>query len=113
MTRTRTIWLALFAAVAVLVAYQTVVSAAEQSAQFIAAADVPTVAPGEDVLAGVAVVPLRVRSHHYRRAAFGESWTDDNDAPGGHNGCDTRFLGGFGVLSETLREVPFTPRTFR
>ncbi|WP_060999599.1 MULTISPECIES: HNH endonuclease family protein [Mycolicibacterium] len=90
MTRARTIWLALFAAVSVLVAYQTVVSAAEQSAQFIAAADVPTVAPGEDVLAGVAVVPLRVRSHDYRRAAFGESWTDDNDAPGGHNGCDTR-----------------------
>ncbi|HNP13438.1 MAG TPA: HNH endonuclease family protein, partial [Mycobacterium sp.] len=22
--------------------------------------------------------------------AFGEAWDDDNDAPGGHNGCDTR-----------------------
>ena len=26
----------------------------------------------------------------YRRAAFGDAWTDDNVAPGGHNGCDTR-----------------------
>ncbi|EUA76451.1 hypothetical protein I553_7239 [Mycobacterium xenopi 4042] len=23
-------------------------------------------------------------------AAFGDAWDDDNDAPGGHNGCDTR-----------------------
>ncbi|MGV0800050.1 HNH endonuclease family protein, partial [Mycolicibacterium elephantis] len=36
------------------------------------------------------VVPQRVRGHDYRRAAFGESWTDDTTAPGGHNGCDTR-----------------------
>ena len=28
--------------------------------------------------------------YDYRRAAFGDAWTDDNDAPGGHNGCDTR-----------------------
>jgi hypothetical protein len=58
--------------------------------QFIANADVPIVAPGTDVLAGVAEIPLRVRGHDYRRAAFGEAWTDDNTAPGGHNGCDTR-----------------------
>ncbi|MDG5486821.1 HNH endonuclease family protein [Mycolicibacterium gadium] len=89
MTRVRMVWLALFTAVAVVVAYQTVHSATERS-QFIASADVPTVAPGEDVLAGVAVLPLRMRAGDYRRAAFGESWTDDNDAPGGHNGCDTR-----------------------
>ncbi|WP_349269283.1 membrane protein [Mycolicibacterium parafortuitum] len=90
MTRARMVWLALFTAVAVLVAYQAVDSTTERSSHFIASADVPTVAPGEDVLAGVAVVPLRIRSHDYRRAAFGESWTDDNDAPGGRNGCDTR-----------------------
>jgi len=24
------------------------------------------------------------------RDAFGDTWTDDNPAPGGHNGCDTR-----------------------
>lgn len=73
-----------------IVAYQTVESTAERSAQFVADADVPTVAPGEDVLAGVAVVPVRPRGYDYRRDAFGEAWTDDNDAPGGHNGCDTR-----------------------
>ena len=50
----------------------------------------PTVAPGVDVLAGVAEVPLRIRGYDYRRAAFGDTWTDDNAAPGGHNGCDTR-----------------------
>ena len=33
---------------------------------------------------------MRVRGYDYRRAAFGDAWTDDNDAPGGHNGCDTR-----------------------
>ena len=26
----------------------------------------------------------------YSRAQFGSSWTDNNNAPGGHNGCDTR-----------------------
>ena len=26
----------------------------------------------------------------YRRLAFGDAWDDNNDAPGGHNGCDTR-----------------------
>jgi hypothetical protein len=80
----------LAALVAVLVAYQTVSSTAERSARFVADADVPTVAPGVDVLAGVATVPGRIRGHDYRRAAFGDAWTDDNSAPGGHNGCDTR-----------------------
>ena len=32
----------------------------------------------------------RIRHYDYHRAAFGDAWTDDNDAPGGHNGCDTR-----------------------
>ena len=53
-------------------------------------ADVPTVAPGVDVLAGIAEIPLRMHGNDYRRAAFGDAWTDDNIAPGGHNGCDTR-----------------------
>ena len=60
------------------------------SPEFIAAADVPTVAPGVDVLAGIPEIPVRIHRTDYRRAAFGEAWTDDNDAPGGHNGCDTR-----------------------
>ncbi|BBY16747.1 HNH endonuclease family protein [Mycolicibacterium litorale] len=90
MSRTKSLWLVLAAVLAVIVSYQTVASTADRSGQFVADADVPTVAPGADVLAGVAVVPERMRGHDYRRAAFGEAWTDDNDAPGGHNGCDTR-----------------------
>ena len=77
-------------ALAVLVAVQVSTEPGSGSARFVAEADIPTVAPGADVLAGVAIVPMRVRGHDYRRAAFGESWTDENDAPGGHNGCDTR-----------------------
>lgn len=82
-------WLAAGAVLAVLVALQVVV-AAQRGPQFIASADVPTVAPGVDVLAGIAEIPVRIRGNDYRRAAFGESWTDDTSAPGGHNGCDTR-----------------------
>jgi hypothetical protein len=41
-------------------------------------------------LVGVVVLPQRARRYDYRRAAFGEAWDDNNDAPGGHNGCDTR-----------------------
>ena len=89
MTRTRLLWLAVVVALAVLVAYQVVGSSGER-AQFVAQADIPTVAPGVDVLAGIAEVPVRVRGHDYRRDAFGDTWTDDNPAPGGHNGCDTR-----------------------
>ena len=33
---------------------------------------------------------MRIRGYDYRRDAFGDTWTDDNPAPGGHNGCDTR-----------------------
>ena len=83
-------WLALAACLAIVVAYQTVETSSERSAAFVAGADIPTVAAGVDVLSGVAVVPVRIRGYDYRRTAFGESWTDDNDAAGGHNGCDTR-----------------------
>jgi hypothetical protein len=95
-SRNRLLWLAV--ALAVVVAYQVVVSSSQRSAWFVAQADVPTVAPGVDVLAGLSEVPVRIRGYDYRRAAFGDAWTDDNDAPGGHNGCDTRFLGGSSVL---------------
>jgi hypothetical protein len=74
MSRGRLLWLAVVVVLAVVVAVQTI----------------PTVAPGVDVLAGISVLPVRIRSHDYRRDAFGDSWTDDNSAPGGHNGCDTR-----------------------
>jgi hypothetical protein len=85
----RTGWLAAAVALAVLVAVQ-VTLAANGGTRFVADADVPTVAPGVDILAGIPVIPARIRGHDYRRAAFGEAWTDDNSAPGGHNGCDTR-----------------------
>jgi len=87
--RKRLLWLLAIVAIAVLVAVQVTIASTNRS-QFIAGADVPTVAPGVDVLAGIALVPVRIRGHDYRRDAFGDSWTDDNPAPGGHNGCDTR-----------------------
>lgn len=83
-------WLAVTVAMLMVVAYQTVVSAEQRTASFMAQVEIPTVASGVDVLAGVAEVPMRIRGFDYRRAAFGDSWTDDNPAPGGHNGCDTR-----------------------
>ncbi len=89
MSRKRLVVLALAVTLAIVVAYQTVASA-QRAASFVAQADAPAVAPGVDVLAGMAQIPLRIRVFDYRRAAFGESWTDDNPAPGGHNGCDTR-----------------------
>jgi uncharacterized protein DUF1524 len=82
--------LALAVMLAVAVACQTVASASRREALFVAQSDVPRVAAGVDVLAGMAQIPLRTRGFDYRRTAFGESWTDDNPAPGGHNGCDTR-----------------------
>jgi Protein of unknown function (DUF1524) len=90
MSRNRLLWLVVAVALAVVVAYQAVGSSSQRSAWFVAQADIPTVAPGVDVLAGVAEVSARIRGYDYRRAAFGEAWTDDNTAPGGHNGCDTR-----------------------
>lgn len=90
--RPRTLWwLAAVAVLALMVAYQTLGSSAARHAdEFAARADVPTVAPGADVLEGIAVVPMRLHRYDYLRSAFGDAWTDDNDAPGGHNGCDTR-----------------------
>ncbi|MBI3692537.1 MAG: HNH endonuclease, partial [Mycolicibacterium aromaticivorans] len=67
-----------------------VTSATSHPDAMIARADVPTVAPGTDVLDGIVVIPQRLRGNDYRRAAFGDAWDDNNSAPGGHNGCDTR-----------------------
>src|SRR5258708_3530503 len=75
------LWLSAAAVLAVLVAYQTLGSTSAKHAEVAARADVPTVAPGTDVLAGIAVAPLRVHRYDYRRAAYGDSWDDDNDAP--------------------------------
>ncbi|BBX17511.1 hypothetical protein CRI77_18530 [Mycolicibacterium duvalii] len=89
MSRKHVLWLAVAAILSVLVAYQ-VTSATNPPAEYLADADVPTVAPGVDVLAGIAQIDARPRRGDYRRDAFGDSWTDDTSAPGGHNGCDTR-----------------------
>lgn len=89
MTRRRVWWLAAAVALAVVVAIQ-VTTSTPHSVRFAAEAQPPSMAPGVDLLAGVSEVPVRVRGNDYRRAAFGESWDDDNSAPGGHNGCDTR-----------------------
>ncbi|BBY43324.1 HNH endonuclease family protein [Mycolicibacterium celeriflavum] len=89
MNRKNILWLTAIVTLAVVVAAQAVISAADRT-HFIARADIPTVAPGADVLAGLPVIPMRIRGYDYRRDAFGDSWTDDNSAPGGHNGCDTR-----------------------
>ena len=84
------LWLAAAAALAVLVAYPAVGSSTRHAAEYAARADVPTVQPGTDVLAGIAVLPVRQHRYDYLRSAFGDAWDDDNDAPMGHNGCDTR-----------------------
>jgi hypothetical protein len=85
------LWLSVIAVLAVVVAYQTLGStAANRASEAAARADVPTVQPGVDVLAGIAVLPVRAHRYDYRRSAFGEAWDDNNDAPLGHNGCDTR-----------------------
>lgn len=89
MTGRRVWWLAAAVVLAVVVAIQ-VTTSTESSVRFTAQAQPPTVAAGVDLLAGVPEIPVRVRGNDYRRAAFGESWDDDNSAPGGHNGCDTR-----------------------
>jgi hypothetical protein len=89
MRRRPLIWLAVIATLSVIVAVQVSNSTGEPD-RMIARADVPTVAPGSDVLAGIVIVPQRVRGYDYQRSAFGDAWDDENSAPGGHNGCDTR-----------------------
>ena len=89
MSRKQIVWLAVAATLSVIVAVQ-VTSTSQRPTPVVAQADIPTVAPGVDVLAGVTEIPGRVRGYDYRRDAFGQGWTDDTTAPGGHNGCDTR-----------------------
>ena len=88
MKRAPLLWLAAFAVLSVIVAAQVIIASGHSDPT--AGAQAPTVEPGTDVLAGLGIVPERVRGDDYRRSAFGEAWDDDNGAPGGHNGCDTR-----------------------
>nr|WP_202893662.1 HNH endonuclease family protein [Kribbella italica] len=41
-------------------------------------------------LRGAKVIASRPEVAGYQRDQFGQSWTDDHNGPGGHNGCDTR-----------------------
>ena len=87
--RPRTLlWLAAAAVIAVSVAAQALWAASRPDT--VAQAGPPAVTAGADVLDGITVVDRRVRGYDYRRSAFGEAWDDDNGAPGGRNGCDTR-----------------------
>jgi hypothetical protein len=97
------VWLLAAVAIAILVAVQ-VTTATGRGSRFVADADVPTVAAGVDILAGIPLIPARVHGNDYRRAAFGDAWTDDNTAPGGHNGCDTRN----DILDRDLVDKTFT-----
>jgi hypothetical protein len=81
-------WLSAAVVLAVAVAVQVVSS--RDADRFVAGAAAPVVTSGIDILAGIPEIPARERGNDYRRAAFGEAWTDDNSAPGGHNECDTR-----------------------
>lgn len=57
----------------------------------------PTRVQLEALLTQVRTVPKRPHPGGYERGCkagqgcvFGPAWTDDNDGPGGHDGCDTR-----------------------
>ena len=75
------------------------------------------VPPAKTSAAGVSVAVLsalaglqikgRAPMTGYTRAQFGPAWTDDNDEPFGHNGCDTRN----DVLRRDLRNVSIKPST--
>ncbi|WP_327113072.1 HNH endonuclease family protein [Nocardia sp. NBC_01730] len=74
----------------------------------------PTHVELERLLAAVRVIPERPHPGGYDRGCkagqgcvFGPTWTDDNDGPGGHDGCDTRN----NVLSKQLIEVDYRPHT--
>ncbi|MFB7878238.1 HNH endonuclease family protein [Nocardia sp. NPDC056064] len=68
----------------------------------------PTRAEITALLDQVRVIPSRPHPGGYERGCkagqgcvFGPAWSDDTDAPGGHDGCDTRN----NVLAAQLREV--------
>jgi hypothetical protein len=60
-------------------------------------------------LAALATIPVKGRAPMtgYDRGDFGPAWSDDTDADGGHNGCDTRN----DVLRRDLRDVVLKPGT--
>lgn len=94
---------AIAAAIAVVVAYQVSTRYRLLRANAVAGqTNIPTLAPGQDPLAGVTVVPKRIRGSDYQRSEFGDAWSDDTDAPSGRNGCDTRILEVLASCAENL-----------
>ncbi|WP_245720471.1 HNH endonuclease family protein [Nocardia uniformis] len=68
----------------------------------------------EQLLAEVQVLPARPYPGGYERGCktgqgcvFGPAWSDDTDAPGAHDGCDTRN----NALARQLTEVTFRAGT--
>ncbi|MGN6608869.1 MAG: HNH endonuclease family protein [Jatrophihabitans sp.] len=66
-------------------------------------------APAGTALAALGTLPVKGRAPMtgYDRALFGTTWTDDNDAPDGHNGCDTRN----DILRRDLTDLVIKPDT--
>ena len=64
---------------------------------------------GRRAVAVLAALPTKGRAPMtgYSRAQFGPAWTDDNNAPLGHNGCDTRN----DILRRDLRAEKLAPAT--
>ncbi|GAA2067723.1 HNH endonuclease family protein [Williamsia deligens] len=77
------ITLAVCAALAVVVAAQTVTSRPPRGPRVDAG-------PALAVLAQIATVPTRVHRDDYDRTAFGPAWADGSQAASAGNGCDTR-----------------------
>jgi hypothetical protein len=55
----------------------------------------------------VRVIAARPDVPGYKRDQFGQTWTDDHDGRGGHNGCDTRN----DVLTAQLTAVQYRARS--
>ncbi|TDW70281.1 HNH endonuclease family protein [Kribbella pratensis] len=58
-------------------------------------------------LGKIRVVTARPHIPGYRRDQFGQTWTDDHDGRGGHNGCDTRN----DILAAQLAAVQYRARS--
>jgi hypothetical protein len=63
-----------------------------------------TDAESSAALATLATLAIKGRAPKtgYDRSILGDAWTDDVTVAGGHNGCDTRFLGGSSVLRRAV-----------
>ena len=70
-----------------------------------ASGSAPTSASAGAALELLDTLPVKGRAPltGYTRDQFGEAWTDDNDDPDGHNGCDTRN----DILQRDLADVVF------